>query len=289
MYPTISYLLHDLTGLDIRVPLPTFGFVMALSFWAAYWVFTLGFRRVMGPAYPVRRLMDILLLSCGIIGFAGAVLLAAIEAPDGFGYNGLNYYGGLIFGAVTYLVITRRKGIPLIVAADVGSPGMMLAYAVGRIGCQLSGDGDWGIVNLSPTPRWLPVWAWAERYPHNVLRQGQYIPGCGGSYCSELPQPVFPTPLYETIVCLLLFWALWRLRRHVRPGFVFAAYLVSAGLERFLIELIRINPRHFFAGLSLTQAQWISLGMITMGIFVFLYLIYYPSLQKSAIPCRDRS
>ena len=104
----------------------------------------------------IRRLMDHLLLWCGLIGFAGALLLAKLE--DGYGlwhhpgqwlmrYHGLTFYGGLIFGAITYLYILKRRGIPLATAADIGSPGMLLAYAIGRLGCHLAGDGDWGIIN----------------------------------------------------------------------------------------------------------------------------------------------
>lgn len=287
MFPTCSYLLRYL-GLDLSLPVPTFGLFMALAFWAAYIAFTLEFRRLV-PWLPARRLMDRLLLLCGVIGFAGAVVFAALEDMR-FAYNGLAYYGGLIFGAGTYLVVTSRAGIPLLRAADIGGPGMMLAYGVGRIGCQLAGDGDWGIVNSFAKPSWLPGWAWAEHYPHNVLRLGAYIPGCGGEYCSALVDPVFPTPLYESVICLLLFVVLWRLRRRlITPGALFAVYLFMAGLERFFIEFIRVNPRHYFAGLSLTQAQWISMGMIAIGIFVLLYLINYQSLQKSATSCRDRS
>ncbi|HEY4289612.1 MAG TPA: prolipoprotein diacylglyceryl transferase family protein, partial [Puia sp.] len=102
------------------------------------------------------QLMDRLLLFCGIAGFAGAILFAKIE-----GVSGLNYYGALIAGALTYLYINRKHGIPLPIAADIGSPGMMLAYAIGRLGCHLAGDGDWGIINTTPQPAWLqwtPAW-----------------------------------------------------------------------------------------------------------------------------------
>jgi phosphatidylglycerol:prolipoprotein diacylglycerol transferase len=279
MYPTLSYLVHDLTGLNVNLPVPTFGFVMALSFWAAYGVFMLEFRRRMGPSFPTRRLMDTLLLACGLLGFGGAVLLAAMESPHGFHYNGLNYYGGLIFGALTYLFITRRKGIPLAVAADIGSPGMMLAYGLGRIGCHLSGDGDWGILHTTPKPAWIPGWAWGCRYPHNVLHQGAYIPGCGGAYCTELVDPVYPTPLYEAVVCLLLFSLLWGLRRRItRPGLLFALFAFLVGTERFLIEFIRVTPRYAFLGLS--QAQYISLGLTGLSIFVYFYALKLSPTDK---------
>lgn len=291
MFPTLSYLLRWLTGWSLFLPIPTFGFFMALAFWGAYIVFTLEFRRMQqSGAIPagirVGRLMDLLLLSCGLIGFAGALLLAKLE--DGYGlwqhpwhwlimYHGLTFYGGLLFGAVTYLVILYRRGIPLATAADIGSPGMMLAYAIGRMGCHLAGDGDWGIVNRSAKPSWLswaPDWVWAAHYPHNVIRQGVYIPGCRLDYCTVLPDAVFPTPLYESLAGFLLFFLLWALRRRVTiPGLLFYMYAVMIGLERFLVEYIRITPRHIYFGWRLTQAQLISIGFIAIGLTGISYIL----------------
>jgi phosphatidylglycerol:prolipoprotein diacylglycerol transferase len=265
---------------------------MALSFWATYWVFGLEFTRkkALGVIPPLRvnRLMDQLLLWCGIVGFIGALLFAKFEDVRGFWlhplrwlltYNGLVYYGGLIFGAVTYLYITHRKGISLAVAADIGSPGMMLAYAVGRIGCQLAGDGDWGIVHTAPKPGWLgwlPDWAWSSSYPHNVIHAGRYIPGCGGAYCTELVNPVFPTALYEVVLCTLLFLLLWGLRKRITTsGVLFFLYAFLAGLERFVIEYIRVNPLHSFLGLRLSQAQFISLLLISIGMTGLCIKLFY--------------
>jgi phosphatidylglycerol:prolipoprotein diacylglycerol transferase len=317
MFPTLSYLVRWLTGWSLYLPIPTFGFFMALSFWAAYAVFTLEFRRKQqksggrksdgrprqrGAAGPteggatgpteipagirIGRLMDWLLLWCGVIGFAGALLLAKLE--DGYGlwhqpwqwlmkYHGLTFYGGLLFGAVTYLLILRRRGISLATAADIGSPGMLLAYAIGRMGCHLAGDGDWGIMNRAPKPGWLswaPDWTWAAYYPHNVIRQGVYLEGCRLDYCTVLPDAVFPTSLYESLVCLLLFFLLWGLRRRLTaPGLLFSIYAVMIGLERFLVEYIRITPRHVYLGWMLTQAQLISLGFMVIGITGIGYIL----------------
>jgi phosphatidylglycerol:prolipoprotein diacylglycerol transferase len=147
---------------------------------------------------------------------------------------------------------------------------MMLAYAIGRIGCHLAGDGDWGIINRSPGPAWLswaPHWLWAAHYPHNVIRQGVYIPGCRLDYCTVLPDAVFPTSLYESLVCLLLFFLLWAIRRRLTlPGLLFCIYAVLTGVERFLIEYIRITPKHAVFGWDLTQAQLISLAFIVIGL-----------------------
>lgn len=303
MFPTLHYIVDWLTGWNLPLPIPTFGCCMALAFWLAWWVFTLELKRKQKPAaipaaipagipaaipasISVPRLMDRLLLWCGVIGFAGALLLAKLE--DSYNlrhhplnwlltYHGLNYYGGLLFGAITYLIILHRRGISLATAADIGSPGMMLAYAVGRIGCHLAGDGCWGIVNTTPKPHWLswaPDWTWAAHYPHNAIRQGVFIPGCRLDYCSVLPEGVFPTSLYEAVTCLVLFILLWSLRRHLHAsGLLFFVYALLTGLERFLIEFIRINPKHQFLGYELTQAQMISLALMAIGIAGIGYIL----------------
>lgn len=158
---------------------------------------------------------------------------------------------------------------------DIGSPGMMLAYAVGRMGCHLSGDGDWGIENLTPKPQWLnwaPDWVWAFKYPHNVIHEGVPITGCVGKFCNELPIGVFPTPLYESVICLLLFALLWALRTRIQiPGLLFSIYLIVNGLERFTIELIRVNTKYHIFGLNPTQAELISFTFILSGIAGVFY------------------
>jgi phosphatidylglycerol:prolipoprotein diacylglycerol transferase len=220
------------------------------------------------------QLMDPLLLYCGISGFAGAIGFAALENPAHIGLNGLNYYGALIMGTLVYLYINRRYGIRPAIAADIGSPGMMLAYAVGRMGCHLAGDGDWGIANRHQRPEWLswlPDWAWAWQYPHNHARQGVYIPGCTGDYCTELVTPVYPTPLYESLACFLLFLLLWGIRKKIRrPGRLFAIFAVLNGAERFLIELIRVTPRYAIGRWDLSQAQILALAFILTGCLIGL-------------------
>ena len=94
---------------------------------------------------------------------------------------------------------------------DVAAPGLMLSYGIGRIGCHLSGDGDWGIENVLSKPNWFifPDWMWAYTYPHNVIGEGVHIEGCVGKHCSELIPPVFPTPFYEAVACFILFFVLF--------------------------------------------------------------------------------
>src|SRR6185369_7671159 len=104
---------------------------------------------------------------------------------------------------------------------------------------------DWGIPNTAPKPSglsFLPDWFWSYRYPHNVINEGIPIPGCVGHHCSMLELPVFPTPLYESITCILLFFFLWSIRKKISSaGVLFSIYLLLNGLERFAIETIRVN------------------------------------------------
>jgi len=228
------------------------------------------------------QLMPYIVIMTGIWGFLGAKLFDAAEHFQELRYqplevllsrSGFAYYGGLIFGALTYLYIGYRHKIPLIHMADIGSPGMMLAYGIGRIGCQLAGDGDWGIVNTHPKPfSWLPNWAWAFNYPHNVINEGIPIPGCDGRYCRMLELPVYPTPLYEIVTCLLLFVILWSIRKKIKtPGVIFGIYLVLNGIERFFIEKIRVDTRYDIFGFHPTQAEIISTLLVIGGALFIRY------------------
>ncbi|WP_431213989.1 prolipoprotein diacylglyceryl transferase family protein [Puia sp. P3] len=244
------------------------------------------------PGWRRLGLMDGLLLCCGVAGLFGALLFAMFEDPGHIGLHGFNFYGALIAGTAAFLYINRRHGIGLLTALDIGSPGMMLAYAVGRLGCHFSGDGDWGIANFRVRPAWLgwlPDWAWAWRYPHNSVRQGEYIPGCSGGYCTRLVHGVWPTPLYEAVVCLGLFGVLWAVRRRiVRPGLLFALYAVMNGCERFLVEMIRVTPRYEVWGLRVSQAQVIAVGLVVIGTFLFLR-VKWIALFFVLLPVNGRS
>ena len=129
-------------------------------------------------------------------------------------------------------------------------------------------------MNNSPKPfSWLPDWLWAYNYPHNVNEAGVAIPGCVGKYCTVLPEAVYPTPLYEIIMCFILFFILWSLRKNRKvPGTLFALYLIVNGIERFLIETIRVNNRLDFFGLHPTQAEVISTCLVIGGIGLWIYL-----------------
>ncbi len=248
-------------------------------------------KEVKEQVYPHQTIGDITMVAA-ISGLIGAKLFDSIEHWDDlihdpigslFSFSGLTFYGGLIFGAVAVLYYTHKMGVKYYHMIDAAAPGLILAYAVGRGGCQLSGDGDWGIVNNAPKPSalsFLPDWVWGFKYPHNVIREGVPISGCDGKFCFELPEPVFPTPFYEIILASLIFLILWNLRIRITvPGILFCVYLILNGTERFFIEMIRVNKHYDFLGLPLSQAQYIALGLILTGIAGVFYLY---SIKKTS-------
>ena len=232
--------------------------------------------------WPEDRVGEITILAL-IFGLLGAKLFDIFENWSDFLQNpsayllspaGLTFYGGLICATIAIIIYARKHKIPLRHLADAIAPPLMIAYAIGRIGCQVAGDGDWGIVNSNPKPfGWLPDWMWAFNFPHNVNEAGVPIAGCVGKYCNQLPQAVYPTAFYETVVCTLFFFVLWSLRTRLKPfGAVFALYLILNGLERFLIEKIRVNNKMDFLGFEPTQAEVISTGLVLVGVALWIFL-----------------
>lgn len=230
------------------------------------------------------ELMGTLVVWAAIWGFLGAKIFDNLEHWDTFvqdpiggllSFSGLTFYGGLIFGGIAVLYIANKNGIKPLHMLDIGGPGMMLAYSVGRIGCHMSGDGDWGQVNLNAKPiSWLPDWLWAYTYPNNVANEGVPIANCIGKFCNVLPQPVYPTPLYEVIAAFLLFLILWNIRHKIKyPGMLFGIYLMFNGLERFFVELIRVNSKYHIGSLSFTQAELISTLLFIGGVLLVSYSI----------------
>ena len=274
--------------------------------------------------WPHERVGDITVMAA-IAGFLGAKVFDNLENWDRFIQNpianllapsGLTWYGGLIVAATTILIFARKKKIGLLHLVDSAAPALMIAYAIGRMGCHIAGDGDWGIFNdayavnsenklvladslsfqdqLSKDPQFtnylvrefgsieqiphttfkgseaLPNWFWAYNYPHNVNEVGSAMTGCQGPYCSQLTPPVFPTTLYEIIACLILFVVLWSLRKKINiPGQLFALYLIMNGIERFLVEKIRVNSTYSIFGFHPTQAEIISTLLVIGGIVLW--------------------
>ena len=231
--------------------------------------------------YPHDMVGDIA-ITAAISGIIGAKVFALFEGPNAFSNfirdplgqlfsgAGLAIYGGLIVAFAVVLWYVRRRGLPVIRVMDAAAPAMIMGYAVGRLGCQFAGDGDWGIANTAAKPGWffLPDWAWAYDYPRNVLNEGIPIDGCIGHYCSHLTTPVFPTPLYEVVASLVIFGILWALRKRLTiiPGMIFFIYCILNGIERFFIEKIRVNETMHVMGMDASQAEIISTIVFLVGV-----------------------
>jgi prolipoprotein diacylglyceryl transferase len=218
-------------------------------------------------------------------GLAGAKIFHNLENWDDFikdpidallSFSGLTMYGGLICASIACIWYGKQKNISVPHLIDSAAPSLMLSYAVGRIGCQVAGDGDWGIASKSPKPsllKWLPDWMWSYDYPHNVNSSGVQIENCfNDKYCYHLPTPVFPTPFYETIMCLILFIVIWKIRKRITtPGVLFCVYLILNGIERNTIEKIRVNTLYHIGSFGFTQAELISTLLFFTGIAGIFY------------------
>ena len=228
--------------------LQSFGLMMGLGFVVAGWLASKRLAEIGRPADWAYEMVFAALIG----GLVGARLWSVIENWDEakddifgslFSGSGLVFYGGLFGGALAVLGWAKWRGVLDGKTFDVAAPGLAAAYAIGRIGCQLAGDGDYGIPWDGP---------WAMAYPDGTV---------------PTTEEVHPTPVYEAIVMGLVAWFLWRRRNSMPPGGLFALYLVLAGTERFLIEFIRRNDAVL---LGLTEAQLISLAMVAAGAVWFV-------------------
>lgn len=228
------------------------------------------------------QLVGNMIMIAAISGIIGAKIFANLENWDDFvndplgqifSFSGLTFYGGLILGTLSVGYYAKKNNIKLEHLVDVFAPVLILAYGIGRMGCHFSGDGDWGIVNTASKPDWmsfLPDWMWSYNYPNNVINAGELIPGCEGKFCHQLAENVYPTPFYEIIMAGLIFVFLWNIRKKIKiAGVLFCIYLILNGIERFLIEKIRIN--HDMIG-EQTQAEIISFSLILIGIVGIYFL-----------------
>jgi phosphatidylglycerol:prolipoprotein diacylglycerol transferase len=206
-----------------------------------------------------------------VAGIVGSKILFLIEDwsyfladPIGMAFSpsGLTFYGGFLLATFSIYLYLKKRSIPFFSVADAIAPGLLLAYGIARIGCHLAGDGDYGY------PTSLP---WGTDYSNgtfppsiafrNVPEVARQFPG------GIIPDntPLHPTPVYEFLICGILFWILWRVRRTIEPeGKLFMLYLMFAGGERFAIEFLRINPR---LALGLSEAQLIALALIGLGLY----------------------
>jgi phosphatidylglycerol:prolipoprotein diacylglycerol transferase len=229
----------DILGLPIK----TFGVCFALGFLAAGAILTRRLRELGKPVDWAYEMVFAALVG-GLVGSRAYYLLQHTDQfrsdplHAAFGGTGLVWYGGLIGGAVGILLWAWRRDFLSLAMLDLACMPLALGYAIGRVGCQVSGDGDYG------KPSDLP---WAMAYPHGTV---------------PTTERVQPTPIYETVAMGLVTWMLWRFRDRVRPGVLFAWYLVAAGAERLLVEFVRRND-HVLGVLTAPQLE--SIGLLIVG------------------------
>jgi phosphatidylglycerol---prolipoprotein diacylglyceryl transferase len=217
--------------------LQSFGLMLALGFLASGSLIAVRLRELREPVDHAYEIVFAALVG-GIVGAKLWYVAQTGDVGELFSGVGLVWYGGIVGGAVGVLAWAHRRGMGTLAVMDLCAAPLAIGYAVGRIGCQLAGDGDYGI------PSNLP---WAMAYPDGTV---------------PTTQQVHPTPVYEFLVMSLVAYGLWRLRGRMRPGGVFAVYLLAAGTERFLIEFIRRNEK---VALGLSLAQFVSLALMVAG------------------------
>ena len=249
----------------------SYGLMLGISFIIASYIITKEFERRKLPA----NLGTEITLIAIIFGIVGSKLLHLIEnwqefinspIDMAFSPGGLTFYGGLILATFAIWVFLKRKKISFLTTADAVSPPLALAYGIGRIGCHLAGDGDYGI------PTTLP---WGTNYENGTVPPSVMFRG--SEYAAAYPNgilpdntPLHPTPIYEFLLMVAIFFILWKLRKNNwKPGRLFMVYLALAGIERLLIEFIRLNPRLL---LGLSEAQLISVVVIIVGATGYMLL-----------------
>jgi phosphatidylglycerol:prolipoprotein diacylglycerol transferase len=255
--------------------IPTFGLMVATGLLVAAYVLQADFNRrrenflehgyLKKEKEPVPHDEGFLIIGiAGISGLVGARLYHVLESPRDLVADpsllisrfGFAWFGGFLGGFIALVFLAKHYRIPALEFMDLCSPAACVGYAIGRIGCLLSGDGDYGV------PTKLP---WGMSFPNGVV---------------PTTERVHPTPIYEFLIWMLIAAILWQMGKKTldgnAPGRVFSAYLILTGLARFLIEFIRINPRSFF---GMSNAQTASLVSILLGIV--LILRSKPNPQKS--------
>jgi len=233
----------------------SFGAFMALAALAGAWVVSAELRRYKYDS----ELASTIVFAAAVGGLIGARLLFIAEEWQGFlaapwkyifTGAGFTWYGGFFGGAAAASWVVKKNKIPWLVGVDIGAPALALAYGIGRIGCHVAGDGDWGAVTDMP---------WGVAYTNAIV--GWVDPNTGVPYPPGVQ--VHPTPIYEFLQGVLVFGILWVLRKKdLTPGTLFWLYLILAGLSRFIVEFWRINPQ---VGFGLSEAQWFSLLLMALG------------------------
>lgn len=247
----------------------SFGAMMALAALSAAWLVWIELNRYRYNP----ELASTMVFAAAVGGLIGARLLFVVEEWQGFlrspwdfifTGSGFTWYGGMLGGLLAVTWVVRRNRIPWLKAADISAPALAIAYGVGRIGCHIAGDGDWGTVSDVP---------WAVAYTNAII--GWVHPYTGLPYPTGVR--VHPTPIYEFLQSLMVFGILWPLRKKGHSdGTIFWLYLILAGFMRFVVEFWRVNPA---IALGMTEAQWFSVGLAVVG----GYLLFHYQRRRSAL------
>lgn len=236
--------------------------------------------------YPSDNIGDLVIIAA-VLGITGANFFNYLENPDDYAnfwsdpigsmFSGLSVYGGLICAGIGFGVYAYWKKFNILHFFDSVAPGFILANGIGRLGCQTSGDGDWGVANLHTKPDWFPQFLWSDTYAHHIIScdpaVDKFIEGCTEEHCCELAQAVYPTPIYEFLMCTVIFIILWSLRKKLTymPGMVFSIFMILIGIQRYTIEQFRdLSGRDTYFGFR--QSEIISIVLVLAGIAATAYL-----------------
>jgi phosphatidylglycerol:prolipoprotein diacylglycerol transferase len=253
-------------------PIYSFGLMLGIGFLVGSAILTEELKRKgMNP-----EVGGTITLLAVVFGISGAKILSLLENWSSFMHNpvgeafspgGLTWYGGFVLGMAAVTLYIRRKRIPTLKVWDSLAMGLILAYGIARLGCHLSGDGDYGF------PTDLP---WGTDYSKGVFPPSQALAPFpeitsrfpGGVIPANIP--CHPTPVYEMILGIVGFLILWNLRKRPWPdGKMFAVYLAMSGVFRFSVEFLRLNPRLLF---GLSEAQLIAIPLV-IGAVVAVFVL----------------
>ena len=267
MYPTLI----DLEPiLSIHIGIHSYGVMLATSFITC----TILLQRELNRRGFHGEVATTLVAAGAIGGIIGAKIYfifldGRIEVAEIFSPSGLVWYGGLIGGCATVVWVIHRSPNPFLPRADIIGPLLLLGYGIGRIGCLLAGDGDYG------PPTDLP---WGMAFPNGTV---------------PTDDRVHPTPIYETSISVIFFAILWKQRHKLNsiPGLTFGISLVLIGVERFIVEFWRLTPRVFPESSSLswlTSPQVVSIILICVGVYIMVQMIKRPRMaEESALQVPD--